>query len=136
MDGELRVGKRNDSTMIVAKLVNLLAENGLARTAVASRNFLPTGADQEKIQLFADTVKWHEDEGVVRDHDSYADGHGGFVDDLVLTSRGFWLLEQKLSGDLTLGSAISKVAKSEPMTAGIGDFVGGILGGFTKSIAG
>ncbi|OZA06982.1 MAG: hypothetical protein B7Y02_14630, partial [Rhodobacterales bacterium 17-64-5] len=86
--------------------------------------------------LFADMVKWLQDEGVVRDQDSYSDGLGGVVFDLVLTSRGFWLLEQKFTGDLTLGSAISKVAKNEPMTAGLGDFVGGILGGFTKSITG
>ncbi|MGV8988631.1 MAG: hypothetical protein ACOH2H_20400 [Cypionkella sp.] len=130
------MSKRDESAIMVAKLVNQLSENGLAKTEVASRDFLPEGADQKQIQLFADTVKWLQDEGVVRDHDSYADGLGGIVFDLVLTSRGFWLLDQKFSGDLTLGSAISKVAKNEPMTAGLGDFVGGILGGFTKSITG
>lgn len=130
------MGKRAESTTMVARLVDLLAENGLAKTEVASRDFLPTNADQEQIQLFADIVKWLQDEGVVRDDGSYSDGHGGVVFDLVLTSRGFWLLEQKFSGDLTLGSAISKVARNEPMTGGIGDFVGGILGGFTKSITG
>ncbi len=130
------MNKRDQSALMVAKLVDLLAENGLSKTEVSSSSFLPQDADQAQIQLFADIVKWLQNEGVVRDHDSYGDGHGGIVFDLVLTSRGFWLLDQKFAGDLTLGSAISKVAKNEPMTAGIGDFVGGILGGFTKSITG
>jgi hypothetical protein len=127
------MSKRDESAVMVAKLVNQLAENGVAKTEVASRDFLPDGASQGQIQTFTDTVKWLEHEGVVRDGDSYSDGLGGVVFDLALTSRGFWLLEQKLSGDLTLGRAVASISKNEPIPTGLGDFFGGLLGAFTKS---
>lgn len=131
------MNKRDESILLMAKLVSFLAENGLSRTELASRDFLPEKADQAQIQLFVDTVKWLVDEGVLRDHDCYGDETGGVVFDLVLTSRGFWLLEQKLTADLTLGAAIAETARSKrPATglAGLGEILGGFAGGAIKSL--
>ena len=67
MDGGLRgMTKRDDSIWMVARLVSLLAENGVHQTDVTVTDLIPEGADQESNKAFFHIVEWLEAEGVVR----------------------------------------------------------------------
>ena len=121
---------------MLARLVQRLAENGVIKEDVSSDDFVSDTADQNEVQIFCDLVDWLSGEGVVRTDGGYSGGNGDVVYELVLTSRGFWLLEQDYTTDLTLGAAIKKVSQNGAKTSGLGDFFGGMLGGFTKSISG
>lgn len=129
--------KREESTLLIARLVEMLAANGVTETEISSHEFVENPENDEQVQMFVDAVKWLEAEGVVRSSGGYSGTVAGeIVFGLVLTSLGFRLLDQKIAKDLTLGAAIARV-NQEPRNLGpIGDFLGSILGGFTKSLGG
>ena len=130
------MNKREQSTVMLARLVQRLADNGVIKEDISSDDFVSDHTAQNEVQIFCDLIDWLSREGVIRTDGGYSGGNGDFVYDLVLTSRGFWLLEQDYTANLTLGAAIKAVSQNGAMTSGLGDFVGGMLGGFTKSISG
>jgi hypothetical protein len=102
---------------------------------VSSHEIFDHPATSDEVQLFVDTVLWLRNEGVVRTNGGFSGSVvGEHIFDLVLTAKGFWLLEQKLTNDLTLGAALTRIRKGETTHTGLGDFIGAALGGFTKSI--
>ncbi|AHD10873.1 hypothetical protein PhaeoP75_03182 [Phaeobacter gallaeciensis] len=90
--------------------------------------------------FFFPCVDWLVSEGVIRVQDirRYTDSnHSGFPDRPVLTSYGFQLLEQKISVGADaerLANRVKEVSSNGVGYANVGDLIGGILGGFTKSI--
>ncbi len=127
---------REQSALMIAKLVALLAGNGVQTTVLSTMEFIGAPEKANDHQPLIDTIKWLEAEGVIRKSTGYSgDVMGDTIFELVLTSRGFWLLDQKLTDDLTLGAAIGKVNGNRNALGGLGDLVGGVLGGFTKSMS-
>lgn len=129
------MNKRDESAKIIAKLVERLASNGVMSDEVSSHELFDHYPKSDDIQLFIDAVKWLRNEGVIRADQGYSGPLAGeTVFSMTLTSRGFWLLEQKLANDLTLGSALTRIREGQTMYTGLGDFIGSALGGFTKSM--
>jgi len=78
------------------------------------------------------TLKWLSEEGYIRSPKFQPDA------EVRLTQKGLTVLNAIPEGlSATVGSSLVK-ASSEPAQnwSGIGDLVGGIIGGFTKSVSG
>ncbi|MDO5370823.1 hypothetical protein [Paracoccus sp. (in: a-proteobacteria)] len=128
-----------ESKSLVARLVARLAERGLIPTTLSVRDFFDDCGDFE-IALFDGVTAWLLDEGVIRQTDAAI---GDDEDErivwktLVLTSFGFGSLDRKLDGGLTLGEAMKSASssnRSDRSWSSVGDLIGGVLGGFTKSL--
>ena len=130
------MSKREQSVFMIARIVERLAENGVIEESLSSHDLIVDNPTNDEVQLFVDAIKWLRSEGVIRADQGYSGSRAlEVVFDASLTSKGHWLLDQRLTNDLTLGAAIRNVNRSEPSATGIGDFIGGILGGFTKSVS-
>jgi hypothetical protein len=122
------------SERMIAAIVSCFAERGVARRDL-SLDDLDLGASDEP-DLFFDALQWLEIEGIIYSTEEHKFLLGETVAfGFALTSHGFQLLGQKLEGELTLGTAVKEVSEGRRSFAGAGDFIGGILGGFTKSIS-
>ncbi len=124
------------SELVVAKILSAVSDNGLQYFRL---DFDDLKLDEAFEPFFDTCINWLADENIIRfselipdcDDDQWA------VSNPVLTSYGYSLLNSPLLGgkvDETMGAAIKKVSEKGTSYAGIGDFIGGILGGFTKSI--
>jgi len=131
---------------VMGRILAYLIEQGLSRV-----NFVPQqvptilgGGDIKDAGLqrtFADVVQWMTDEGLVRVRAVSFDmsGAASFMG-VQLTSRGIAVIQAK-PDDPDLGESIEQKV-TEKREGGldahtftkIGSMVGGILGGFTKSI--
>ena len=124
------------SEILVAKLVAKLADNGVAPTETRAGDYFEQ-VDREKVKLFIHLIDWLLSEGVIRRvREPKGDGFGRvWFHKIVLTSRGFQLLASQFSPDLTLSQAVRKANAAGGNYSGLGDFLGGLLGGFSKSVA-
>jgi hypothetical protein len=132
---------------VVAAILRELLMNGILRVELGVDQFredirnagYPEGADFER--LFSDMVIWLRDEGVIRFGQITDDGNGGdYFIDCVLTGSGMDLLRRK--ADVFGGMSAAEVIMSPPdknasaaQLAKLGSLIGGVIGGFTKSIA-
>jgi len=130
------VSKREQSVLLISRLLDRLAENGVVADNLSTYDLFNPPPSDADVQLYLGTIKWLEAEGVIRTDGGCQGGRDNeLVYEIVLTSRGFSLLERRLTNNLTLGGAIQKLARSESGLAGLGDLIGGVLGGFTKSVS-
>ncbi|WP_156801069.1 hypothetical protein [Oceaniovalibus guishaninsula] len=122
------------SERLVAAIVNILAERGVRRSSLSYKEL---GLEPEEIDgpLFLDAMIWLSDEGIIRSSAKTRFDMDGNAYYFTLTAYGYRLLGQKFQGALNLGQAVRETAETGRSFAGIGDFVGGLLGGFTKSIS-
>ena len=124
------------SELVVMKILSRLMDTGFTRTVLAFQNLDLTDEYEEFFDLSAE---WLLEEGVIRAADfAKTRGESGALANPVLTAYGLSLLRQPspVSGDEreTMGTAIKNASEKGTSYAGIGDFIGGLLGGFTKSI--
>jgi hypothetical protein len=130
------VSQVEDSERLVARIVEHLAGNGVYAEPIFASKFFPEGNYYADRVLFESTIEWLEAEGILRFDKPYMGGPlTELIRNSVLTGKGYSLLAQDFKNGLSLAQAIRKVNESGTGYAGIGDFVGGILGGFTKSIS-
>ena len=128
--------RRQQSVILQARLIERLSENGVVEEHVSSHDSFESIPTDDEVQLLVDAIKWLEAEGVIRTNGGFSGSRDNeSIYGATLTSRGSWLLDQELSEDLTLGGAIRKVNSGKPSMTGVDDFIGGILGGFTKSVS-
>lgn len=123
------------SEAVIAGILNALMERGLSH---GNFSFNDLDVDDSLGNLFIPCIEWLTDEGIIRvgKIQKIMSG-GGIVLNPVLTSLGFSMLDRKiLLGDdeQRLGEAVKKVSSGERSYSQFGDFFGGLLGGFTKSI--
>ncbi|MFS4437152.1 hypothetical protein ACMA5I_02950 [Paracoccaceae bacterium GXU_MW_L88] len=123
------------SELLVAELLDSLSTQG-TRIEVYNHAEFPWLAGDPG--LFRNTVQWLAEEGVVRALWHESSTMRDPVVGIVLTSLGFQLLSRKFKGELSLIDAAKEVrdGKASYANPDAGGFVGGILGGFTKSIMG
>ena len=128
------------SEVVIAKILNQLAELGLQSCEL---KFDELKLDDTFKPFFFVCSEWLVDEGIIRcksitKYTGQNGGVDGFLNTPVITSYGFALLRQEFfgaKGSGNLSEAIKDVADGTKGYSQIGDFVGGILGGFTKSIS-
>ncbi len=127
------------SELVISRILSLLMEWGIQESRL---EFSELELDATEFgSFFWPCIEWLVAEGVVRTethHRTLGSVHSGEVLNPVLTSYGLKLLGQRLSvgqEQEQLADRVKQVSKSGTNYSGIGDLVGGILGGFTKSIS-
>jgi hypothetical protein len=129
------MGRLEASERMVVAIVSELAVRGALDEDLVL-NDLNIDGELKQPQLFINAVQWLAREGVIAsemENSFLLDGTEVFG--FILTSLGYQLLSQKFKGELTLGTAIKQVSETGKTYTSAGDFVGGLLGGFTKSIS-
>ena len=121
--------------LVIAKILSLLMENGL-KESMLSFGSIDLSSDYEP--FFKTSFLWLIDEGLVRSRTNMESITSAFhAYDPVLTAKGFSVLGSKLQfhgGKVALAAIVEDKAANAGMYTGVGDFLGGLLGGFTKSV--
>lgn len=125
------------SERIVALILKALLENGIrygTMLSIENLDFEPSAEDQS---IFEGCCLWLLDEGIIRCTNIDQVRRGTPLANPAITAHGFSLLGQAFLSepDERLGDAVRNVADGSKSYSGFGDFVGGLLGGFTKSIS-
>ena len=123
------------SEIVISKILSQLLEWGIQS---ADLQFHELELETEYQPFFFSCVEWLVDEGLIRTGKiSKTMGGGGIVINPVLTTYGLSVLGRRLSNDGNdlLSDAVKEVATSKRSFSQAGDFVGGILGGLTKSLS-
>ena len=125
------------SERVIAAIMLRLAETGFQHSRLRFEN-LNLSADLEK--FFDVSVVWLMDEGIVRSasFSRSVDGPSTLYEP-ALTSKGLGLFGQRFlvrEDTRDTGEAVAAIAKGDRSLWQIGDLVGSIIGGFTKSLGG
>lgn len=124
------------SEVVIARILSKVLEFGLQD---AGLEFKELELGDSYAPFFSTCVDWLVAEGLIRvgTHIKTKDGEC-FLAGITLTSHGFAVLGQEISGTdrgETVADAVKQVTDSGAGYSGVGDFIGGLLGGFTKSIS-
>ena len=123
------------SEVVISKILEDLLQTGL-QDGVALQ-FQELGLADEFEPFFIGCCRWLLDEEIIRCTNEHQVIKGAPMVNPVITAKGFALLGQPFAqGDdgSRVGDAVKEVASGNRNYAGIGDFFGGLLGGFTKSM--
>ena len=123
------------SELVIARILSFLVGNGLQESQLSFKTLnLPV----EYQPFFQTCIRWLIDEDFIRVTRLVDSISSMFhVYGAVLTSKGFAILGHKFSingGDVTAAQLVKEKSEGAANISGIGDFLGGILGGFTKSL--
>ena len=134
------------SNHVLAKILNQALEKGISHWSLT---FDDLELDDTYITHFFPCIEWLEAEGLIR-VGSYqraqailnrttgvASASFGSAENISLTARGMSVLGQKIevSGEqMTISETARNVSAGRVNYNKIGDAIGGIIGGFTKSI--
>lgn len=124
------------SELVISKILECLLDLGLQQGT--QLRFEDLELPEEYAPIYNGCCAWLIEEGVIRcaNTSQAMGGNLGMISPMV-TSRGFALLDQPfaVSEDrIRVGQAVKEIAGGQKNYAGFGDFVGGLLGGFTKSM--
>lgn len=130
--------KLEKSELIIAKILQMAIDSGLGHWQLS---FADLSLDDSFAEFFYPSIEWLEAEGIVRVGE-YARTLGGIangsVNNIHLTSYGLRLLGQQITvgeKQVKLADEVKRVSQGDRSYSTLGDFVGGLLGGFTKSIS-
>jgi|tagenome__1003787_1003787.scaffolds.fasta_scaffold20848504_4 hypothetical protein len=120
---------------MLGRIVAQFVAGGLSPRTVQSSKISEFLGQNEDSAIAADVLRWMVDEGLIR-----ADViHKGVQGDVQvygaqLTSRGIAVLKSKTEAGDTIERKIESQSSSGIRWSEIGDLIGGVLGGLTKSI--
>jgi hypothetical protein len=123
------------SEAMVAIILHFLMTRGIQSGGVGIREL---NTSEELKAFFPACMSWLKAEGLIRfSRVKQYSGLGFVFFDPCLTSRGFALMDARFdygNRKLTIGQAVEEVSEGGNSFSKLGDFVGGILGGLTKSL--
>ncbi len=123
------------SEVVIARILKHLMDNGLQQSMMS---FNTLELDNEYEAFFKTSFMWLIHEGMVRSSTNIESITSVFhAYDPVLSGQGFAALGRNLEangGSITMATAVKETSSSKQSYSGLGDFFGGILGGFTKSM--
>ncbi|MEM7488313.1 MAG: hypothetical protein AAF390_04220 [Pseudomonadota bacterium] len=125
------------SEVVVAKVLNLLMEWGIRECEL---RFSELDLSEDYAPFFYPCIMWLEAEGVIRVREYHRTMGGtasGLVDQPVLTSYGLSILGAKFNpgkSDEKVAEAVSDVSAGNGSYARAGNFAGGLLASFIKSM--
>jgi hypothetical protein len=122
---------------VMGRIIAKFVSGGLTPHDIDSRgveSFLDTPEDKE---VFEAVIVWMLDEGIIRAKKMNQTMDGTlFLAAAQLTAKGLAIVKQPLPGGDTIEKRVQSQTGGNQFWSSIGDLVGGIAGGFTKSIAG
>jgi hypothetical protein len=125
------------SNLVLAKVLELSMANGVSHWSLT---FEDLGLSKEYATHFYPCIEWLESEGLIRvgAYNRFMGGLAeGDVENIALTSRGMAVLGQDIEIDgerQLISKAVRNLSAGKVDYNRIGDALGGILGGFVKSI--
>ena len=125
------------SEKVIAKVLSLLMEWGIQNCQL---EFDELELDESFGEFFFPCIYWLEAEGVIRTTEISvfsAGGGTGIVFGPVLTSYGMKVMGMSLDvgeKEINVSEAVSKVSSGNAQYANAGNFAGGLLAAFIKSI--
>ena len=123
------------SEVVIARILQILVESGIQAWQI---EFEELELDEDFRPFFVPCAKWLRDEGIVRVSEIAEFSGGATILHPVITAFGLHKLGMSVSFSdsekINLGDAVRDVSQRKAPYAQLGDLVGGILGGFTKSI--
>ena len=123
------------SELVISKILSLVISWGIQSSDL---KFEELELDQSYKTFFIPCVRWLCDEGVLRALKIHTlAGGGGIITNPVLTSYDMNLMGEtiQLGNEAEkMATAVGKVSSGERSYSQTGDFLGGLLGGFTKSL--
>ncbi len=138
MTEEQKTNLLKDSEEMIARIVALLAPNGVKRVEIDILSLGFEGSNHSDIGpyvgLFHDAMEWLIAKNIIR---HTGRDLSGMYYQCCITSYGFALLGQKLVGakdNETVGKAVRNVNDDSASYANAGNLLGGLLGAFTKSM--
>lgn len=126
------------SEAIISQILGRLAPLGVNRVTLTLDNLDPNKEHKFSERLFLDAMHWLKEEKIIR-FEREKRSTQLRMKGCVLTAYGYSLLGQSLKIDgetQTVGERIKNVQSGEAQYAKVGNFFGGLLGSFTKSISG
>ncbi|MCO4824689.1 MAG: hypothetical protein KC451_07535 [Amylibacter sp.] len=123
------------SAKVISAILAKLLENGLQSSFIGDTDL---GLEEGERRFAGPCFLWLEDEGLVRCINSSNTSESSAWADPVLTSRGFALLGTQLDyngANITIAEAVEQKKTISGDYSKFGDFFGGALGGFIKSVA-
>ncbi len=125
---------------MLAAILHAIARDGLLLQEFDASEFADFASEAEWLNdEFFSVVTWMEREGLI-EHLGFSSGggEGPHVSGVQISSKALAILGVGYHEDLSLGSALEEAAKApEPKMpySRLGEFIGGLLGGFTKSVS-
>lgn len=123
------------SEVVIAKILQDLVQTGLQ--SGVSLQFDDLELDGQFEPFFAGCCLWLLDEGIIRCSNEQQVAQEMPMVNPVITAKGFSILGQPFVGGdegVRVGKALQDVAQGNRNYAGVGDLMGGVLGGFIKSM--
>jgi hypothetical protein len=121
-------------TSVISKILAKLLDQGLKAGTLDHNDF---GLSDDETEFLRPCFLWLQDEGLVRWLNTAHSKNASCWIDPVLTARGFALLGTQLEFDGKQLSVAEIVSSGEKVSGNynvFGDFLGGALGGFIKSM--
>ena len=124
------------SNLVLAKILDFAMANGVSHWSLS---FHELALDDTYATHFYPCIEWLEAEGLIRvEHYSRVMGGiaNGSVDNISLTAKGMALLGQSVTVhgiQTSLSDTVKEVSSGRDFSK-IGDLIGGIIAGFTKTI--
>ena len=124
------------SELTISKILERLLDFGLTQGMQLS--FSDLDLPEGYVPIYNGSCAWLLDEGIIRCANMSKPMSGTIVlISPMITSKGFALLDQpfQIGGkSVRVGEAVKEVAAGRRNYASFGDFIGGVLGGLTKSM--
>ncbi len=126
------------SELVIARIVQKLMDMGIQDNWELS--FKDLGLESEFGQFFGGAIKWLASEGIIQ-VEGIQEFLGGekLISAPFLTSRGFAVLRHNFSIDgheVSAAQIVSAKSNGSPKYSVLGDFLGSVLGGYTKTVNG
>ncbi|MDG1282909.1 MAG: hypothetical protein P8O10_16530 [Pseudorhodobacter sp.] len=124
------------SELVIANVLGFLLETGLSNVNL---DFDMLGLEAEFAPFFATSVRWLQDEGIIRSRQIAESDDSALIIGPILTAHGFFMMGKPIAvGDrtLTLATAVVETKRDEKFYTGLGDLGGGFVGGLLKSLGG
>lgn len=122
------------SEVVIARILSKSLDSGIKNNDL---EFEDLELPDDYAPYFTTCIDWLINENLIRVANHHKYKGGSLVLDITLTSYGFTVMGQKFlvsDEDISIGQAVKKVSESQSGYSRSGDFVGGVLGGFSKSI--
>lgn len=124
------------SGLVVSKILEHLLNLGLQQGTRLS--FDDLGLPEEYGSIYNGGCAWLIEEGIIRCSNKAQPMSGNMtLVSPMITAKGFALLDQPFGvgeNKMLVGQAVKEIAGGQVSYSGFGDFVGSVLGGFTKSM--
>lgn len=130
----------------LGRILTFLAQKGFARVRLDELDAMnimsrTVGDEADVLTTFANVLHWMHAEGLIRVSQVHEHSSGYIFAGVQLTSKGIGVLQAN-PGNEAIGESIEKRAATNsdgeirsPVFVQMGEFVGSLLGGFTKSIS-